>query len=845
MLPVPLTPILGRDLQIGQIVQLLDRDDLRVVTLLGPGGMGKTRLAQEVARLIESDFADGACFVPLASVRDSALVPKAVALSLGLQESGTLPAEALLVNVLAEQHLLIVLDNFEQVVEAAASWLTSLIASCPRLKILVTSRIALNIDGEQRFVVPPLHVPEPGAVDLRQAAAVNLFAQRARAIDVTFEVDERNQATVADICRRLDGLPLAIELAAARVNVLSPEAILARLSHRLDLLAGGRRDVPSRRRSMREAIGWSYDLLSEEERILFGRLSVFVGSFSLEAAAFVAGHPAHPVPAATMLDALNSLVDQSLVHMVSSKTGTRFGMFETIREFGLARIDAEGRGESAHCAHADYFVALGAMAEGNGKSHRAEWLDVMEAEHHNIRAASLWLADHGRLADAIDLNEKILYYPRARGHTREARALFEDWLRHPSLVPRSRAHAVALVMAAGYGFTAGDFAEPYRMLDEAVEIFRELDDDRGLILAMAHLATAPPSGSRDDIDASINRIKEGIELARKHGEWRYYGLMVGNLGRLYESRGDIEHAHRMVDELERFGRASGDLWHIAAACQDRASDALRTGDLDQARRMAEENLRLCRELGDPRHASLAQVILGTCAQAAGDFAAADSCVNPALQTARALGDRQTEFYSLIGLSNVALAGGEIATASAWMSQLFEAQLFADSLGEAATCLDVMAGIAQRSGRSDQAARFLGAADGILDRLDTPRLWKHDVDAYHELVGALRASLGTSDFDRLTKEGRELSTDEAIQQARASVSVTASAIPGPEPPSHPLSVREVEVLTLMADGLSNAEIADRLYLSLRTVTSHITNILGKLDVSSRTAAVAYAIRNGIA
>jgi DNA-binding CsgD family transcriptional regulator/tetratricopeptide (TPR) repeat protein len=550
-----------------------------------------------------------------------------------------------------------------------------------------------------------------------------------------------------------------------------------------------------------------------------------------------------------MLDALNSLVDQSLVYMVGSTAGPRFAMFETIREFGLAQIDAEGRGESAHCAHADYYVALGAMAEGNGKSHRAEWLDLMEAEHHNMRAASLWLADHDRLADAIDLNEKILYYPRARGHTREARALFEDWLRHPSLVPRSRAHAVALVMAAGYGFTAGDFAEPYRMLDEAVEIFRELDDESGLILAMAHLATAPPAGSRDEIDVSINRITEGIDLARKRGEWRYFGVMVGNLALLYESRGDIEHAHQLVDELERFGRASGDLWLISNACRDRASHALRTGDLEQAQRMAEEAVRLCRELGDPRHASLAQVILGTCAQAAGDLATAASCFNPAFQTARTLGDRQTEFYSLIGLSNVALAGGEIATASAWMSQLFEAQLFADSLGETAICLDVLASIAQRSGRSDQAARFLGAADGIFDRLDTPCIWKHEVDAYHELVGALQGALGTSDFDRLTSEGRGLSSDEAIEQARAFVSVTVSAIPrpdGPEPPpGHPLSIREVEVLTLMADGLSNAEIADRLYLSLRTVTSHVTNILGKLDVSSRTAAVAYAIRNGIA
>ncbi|MBA3275163.1 MAG: NACHT domain-containing protein, partial [Chloroflexia bacterium] len=482
-LPVPLTPILGRANEIDQVVRLLDQDGLRLVALLGPGGVGKTRLAQEVARTIEHDFAHGVCFVPLAAIRDSALVPKAVVQSLGLQESSALPAAEVLVNVLAGQHLLLVLDNFEQVVEAAGSWLTRLIARCPRLKILVTSRIALNIDGEQRFVVPPLLVPEPGAVDLRQAAALDLFAQRARAIDLNFAIHERNETTVAEICRHLDGLPLAIELAAARVNVLSPDAILARLSHRLDLLTGGRRDAASRMGSMREAIGWSYDLLSHEQQALFCRHSVFVGSFSLEAAAFVAGFPDSPVEESGMLDAVHRLVDQSLVYMVSSETGPRFGMLETIREFGLAQLEGEGDEESAHRAHAEYFLALGSLADGSRKRERARWLDLMEAEHANVRAASSWLADHGRLADAIEYNVQILYYFHARGHRREARAQFEDWLRHPTLVPRSRTYAVALVMAAGYGITMGDFARSYSMIDEAVEIFRELDDYLGLILA--------------------------------------------------------------------------------------------------------------------------------------------------------------------------------------------------------------------------------------------------------------------------------------------------------------------------------------------------------------------------
>ncbi|MBA2775537.1 MAG: hypothetical protein H0U31_02265 [Chloroflexia bacterium] len=847
-IPASLTPILGRESEIGQVLALLDRDDLRVVTLLGPGGVGKTRLAQEVARTVEHDFAHGACFVSMAAIRDPELVPKAVAQALGLQESANVPAENLLIDILSSQHLLLVLDNMEQVI-AASPWLTDLIAKCPRLKVLVTSRIVLNVTTEQRFVVPPLPVPDQENPDARELAAIELFGQRARAIDASFAIDERNQSTVSEICRRLDGLPLAIELAAARVNVLSPEGILARLSNRLNLLSGGRRDLDARMRSMRAAIAWSCDLLSEEEQIFFGRLAVFVGDFSLEAAAFVASYPGPPVDESEILNAIESLVNQSLVVMVESASGPRFGMLETIREYGLVELERNGREDPASHAHAEYFLTLGSMAEDDQRGARqAQWLDSMELEHHNLRNASAWLTDHGRIADAIELNAQIIYYPHARGHAREARAQFVDWLGHPSLVQRSRAHAVALVMSAGYGITAGDYATSHTMIDEAIEIFRELDDQSGLILAMTTVSLAPPTETPEARDSAIDRIEEGIELARRHGHGRFHGLMLGNLALVYEMQGDIERAHRLVGEVEQVGRATGDRWLIALHRGSRCGEALNTGDLELARRMAEEALQIYIEIEDRRHTPLAELYLGTCARAATDFAGASSYLIPALQAVRGIGDKGLEIVGLVELANLATDQGDVGTAWQWLNQVFEAISISDSPEMVPACLDVLARIGQVTGQCDQAARFLGAADGLLELFATNRVWKHEVDAYRRTVEALESALGAVEFERLSGAGRSLSVEEAFVELLAFAPIVALAAPDPvghEPkPGHPLSTREVEVLTLMADGLSNAEIADKLFLSLRTVTSHITHVLGKLNLNSRTAAVAFAIRKGI-
>ncbi|MGI8963658.1 MAG: ATP-binding protein, partial [Thermomicrobiales bacterium] len=414
-----MTQILGRENEIDRIVRLLDRDDLRLLTLLGPGGVGKTRLAQEVTRLVAPDFAHGVCFVSLASIRDPGLVPKAVAQAVGIQESSDRDAVELLAGLLAGRHLLLVLDNLEQVI-AASGWLADLLARCSRLKVLVTSRIALDIAGEQRMVVPPLPVPSSAEEVQDENAAVELFCQRARAVDLTFHLNNEHAGVVAEICRRLDGLPLAIELAAARVKVLSPEAILARLTNRLTLLTGGRRDVPDRLRSMRDAIGWSYDLLPVPDQRVFCRLSTFAGGFTLEAAAFVAAWPESRIADDAVMDGIGRLIDHSLIQPTTGGLDSRFQMLETIREYGLQEIATSGQDDLSHLAHAEYYRQLADQAQTAliGPD-QATWLNRLDAELPNIRGAMTWLEAQDRLDDAILLNARIQWFLNIRGHSVE------------------------------------------------------------------------------------------------------------------------------------------------------------------------------------------------------------------------------------------------------------------------------------------------------------------------------------------------------------------------------------------------------------------------------------------
>ena len=431
-LPVPATPLLGRDREAAALEDLVAREGVRLVTLTGPGGVGKSRLMVEAARRLGPGFAGGVRFVELAAVSAADLVAPAITAGLGLSTSaGQLLAD--LQAYLRPRRLLLALDNFEQVI-GAAPLLAGLLAAAPGLVVLVTSRAVLRLSGEHEFPVPPLPVPPAGAApdpgQLRRYASVDLFAERAHAAAPGFELTGGNAAAVAEICRRLDGLPLALELAAARVRLLPPQALASRLDERFSLLTGGARDLPQRQQTLRNTLDWSFGLLPAGEQALFARLGVFAGPFSLPAAeAIGAGSPAGGQAGrpGQVMDTLGALVDSSLVRPQTRRDQPRFSLLETIREYARDRLRGSGDWEQAHDRHAAYFLALAepAAADLAGPGQLA-WLDRLEAEHDNLRAAMSWLARHGPLEQAVHLSLATQRFWWLRGHAAELARLGDD-----------------------------------------------------------------------------------------------------------------------------------------------------------------------------------------------------------------------------------------------------------------------------------------------------------------------------------------------------------------------------------------------------------------------------------
>jgi predicted ATPase/DNA-binding SARP family transcriptional activator len=591
--PAPAVPLVGRESELADIRRILGAEDTRLLTLTGPGGVGKTRLAIEIARVVADDFEDGATFVALDSVSDAALVVPTIGRALGLAKPGDVDALDELDDHLRDRNLLLALDNLEHLL-AAAPALGRLLAGAPQLKLLVTSRAPLRLAGEHEFRLAPLPVPAKSLrrspIALLRIPSFALFVQRAQAANRDFSLTDANAPAVAEICSRLEGLPLSLELAAARVRLLTPEALLQRLSDRLAVLTAGARDAPARHEALTATIDWSYELLDREHQRLFDRLAVFAGGFTLEAAEAVCGETPN------LLDGVGALVDDSLLlRPVAGEP--RFRMLDTIREYAVRRLEESSSADDARRAHFDYFLDVAETADHQltGPDQRA-WLHRLEAEHDNLRAAYAYASTLPEGNEAIRLASALRRFWRLHGHLADGRRMLEGALaREASVSPELRAKALnGLGTLAG---EQGDFSAAKRAFEESLALARRLRAPDVIGSALANLGNIDLF--EGDLEGAQAKLEESVRLWRQVGDLRSLAVSLENLGCIAVAQDRLDEAAELLAESETLARGAGSERNIAATLSARARVLVLLGELDEAASLLEESAEIGRALAEP------------------------------------------------------------------------------------------------------------------------------------------------------------------------------------------------------------------------------------------------------
>jgi predicted ATPase len=699
---------------------------VRLVTLSGPPGIGKTRLSLQTAAALAADFAGEVYFVPLASIIDPQLVLPAIAQEVGVRES---PNHSLMTGLrdrFQGQRALLVLDNFEQVMPAA-SLLPALLATVPTLKLLVTSRELLRLYGEQEFPVPPLALPDldklPPVEALGRYPAIALFVQRAQASKFDFTLTAENAAAVAGICAWLDGLPLAIEMAAARVKWLHPAALLQRLSQRLSLFIAGPRDLTPRQQTLRGAIDWSYDLLDGEERHLFACAAVFRGGCTLEAAAAVADWQ---LPACE--NTLRALVDKSLLrYNVTTNSDGRFWMLETIREYGLERLAAGGEEECTRRRHALYFLVLAEQGEQAIQgAEQAAWLERLETEHDNLRAALEWALKSsedretaGRLAAAL------WRFWRLHGHLGEGRRWLAQVIARGEPLPGSPLWAKVLFGAASLASQRGDKQSAHHLYQQSLARYRELGDKQGIAQVLNGLAGIA-FFDEGDPEVAARLFRESLALRREIGDRWAIALSLNNLGVVEYNRGRYQEALALHEESLAIRRELGDEWGLAQSLCNLGTTHYHLGS-GQARPFFEQSLVI----------------------------------------QRALGVRMGISDSLDGLGDVALDEGQPAQAAAYYAESLVLAQSSGSPMDVGKLVERMAMVALAQGRPRETAQLFGAAETLLAGSD-PVAHRAERPHYNLLVAGLQAALDETTLAALRAAGRAMPPEEAIELALATV-----------------------------------------------------------------------------
>ncbi len=858
-LPVQHTSLVGREQEVAVVCALLRRSGVRLLTLTGAGGVGKTRLGLQAATELIEDFADGVCFVPLAPLNDSELVVPTIAQAFGLWEAESQLLSNLLNAYLRPKHLLLVLDNFEQVVGAALT-VMDLLDDCPKLKVLVTSRVVLHVRAEHEFAVPPLSLPDlqhlPDQAALSQYEAVALFMQRAQAIQPDFQVTSTNAPAVAEICARLDGLPLAIELAAARIKLLTPEALLARLGRRLPVLTSVARDVPARQQTLRNTIAWSYHLLDIQEQRLFRRLSVFTGNCPL--AAVEALCAALGDGEASVLDNVASLLDKSLLQRLERQGKELWlTLLETVREYGLEVLGASEEMEATQHAHATYYLRLAEEAEQELEGpQQVAWLERLEHDYDNIRTAMRWSVEQARseeVGDSIgDGGEMALRFGGAlqrfwmiRGHVTEGRTFLEEALaRSKGIVTPGRAKA--LKAAARLSLVQGDYQRGEVLCEESLTLYRELEDTAGEAFSLYLLGIV---AWRKGQSASARKLsEEALALSRAANDRELVASSLFQLAYMASFQGAYTSARDLYKENLALNRELGNKRGIAQSLFSLAQ-VLLVSQVDQEAvpALLEEGLGLSKELGFKEGIATWLSLSGQVALSSGDALAARSLLEESLILSQEIGHRHGTVASLALLARVAAHLGEFTAARAlYEESLTITREIGDTLNTA-SCLEGLAEVAAAQGDPMWAAHLLSAAEALRDIMGTP-IPPVERPLYERSVVTIRSQLGENVYAKACIEGRSMTPEQAvIAQGLMTLPTPTSTQPlapaATKPLAHfpaGLTAREVEVLRLLAQGLTDGQIAEQLVISPRTVNNHLTSIYQKIQVSSRSAATRYAV-----
>jgi predicted ATPase/DNA-binding SARP family transcriptional activator/DNA-binding CsgD family transcriptional regulator len=792
-LPEPRTNFVGREREMVEVKGMLAMTGL--LTLTGTGGCGKTRLALEVARELVGTYQDGVWLVELAPLAEGALIPQVMAGTFGVQEQPGRPLLESLLDALGDRKMLLVLDNCEHLIDAAARLTEALLRSCSRLRVLATSREPLGVTGELGWLVPPLSAPDtqqsPTLEELGAYESVRLFADRASNKHPGFELTPENAQAVAQVCARLEGIPLAVELAAARIGMLSAEQISERLGHSLKLLTGEDRTVDHRHQTLRAALEWSFDLLGEPEQILFRRLSAFAGGFTLDAAESVGGRVG--IDEEDILELLSHLVDKSLVVAKENwETGARYRLLEPIRQYAREKLKVSGEDEAVGRRHTEFFLALAEKAEPElSRSQQAEWLDRLETEHDNLRAALSWAL--GREIDSgFRLAGALCRFWHTRGYLSEGRRYLEA-VASSAAVPAT----VRAKVLDGLGWIAepqGDYERARVAYEESLELYRRSNDKRGVANALGDLGSL--ALDRGDYEEATTLLEESLTLHRELGSKEEVVGVLNGLGVLTSAKGDREQSISFFSEALALSRGAGNVRKNATSLGNLGITMLVHGNPEQATVLLEESLALFRDIGDSSNIAIGLM------------------------------------YSALA----ALTKGGHERVKALSQESLALLQIAEDEQHVPDCLEIMAGGAGAQGLARRAARLWGAAEAMREAIGVP-LQPEDRKLLDPYLATARSNLGEVAWQTSLAEGRAMMPEQAIEYSLSAedpvLPPPVARRPGRRPATlAPLTPREEEVAVLVSRGLTNRQIASELYISEHTVATHITKILKRLALSSR-------------